>query len=592
MRLRSFKPSFQQLIRSAGLLLLLAVVLSACSGSEERLWLKARGWNRAQLIGRTGSADPAPFALDDQGRIYFFLIHTDNELAYPHVIALDRELETIWDYTYDVESSQASKPQIIWDGNDLNLLWLGDQGLYHITLDTAGAMSQEPTLLLQEGPIDSYDAALAPDGQATAWFAGPRRQPGLHAAPLANLGGAAVLVDPLGVRPTLQFDEAGVLHATWAHYPPGYGDNRLYYGAYPDGHYQPGRETLVHSPRLGMATFLLGPWLGLDDQDVYLIWAQQSRTGMEAGKVEALEIHFPPGQVDHRSAPRQLTIPPSYDLAYSEYNEGRLKAGDRVLLEAWGTSHITEIDTLSSQNQELAIAFRTRIDYLQRKERDQVSVLYLQDGAPTSYQLLSFTSIDSQDPAIGSDQNGNLYLTWLERTGEGGYSVYFATTAPDVQRSLKTLTWNDIGRLGAETLFGLVTGALLIPIVLVWLIVPMALIFLTSFLRKDEENLAHPGTLVSFGLSMIAYWAGKLLVLPGIRDYVPFSAWIPFIPGWASGILRVGVPVLIAALALRIAWGLTYRRDRPSALYLLLLYAAIDGVLTTAVYGVIFLAAF
>ena len=592
MRTKSSGPRFRPLVRSAGILLLLSIILSACSGSEKRLWLKAPGWNRAQLVGKTGSADPAPIALDEQGGIYLFLIHVENELAYPHVIALDRELETIWDYTYDVESSQAGKPQILWNGQGLDLFWLGDQGLYHVALDTAGAMVKKPTLLLREGPIDSYDVAAATSGAVAVWFSGPRRQPGLYAAPLADLGGEAVLVDAEGVRPSLQFDDEGALYATWAHYPPGYGDNRLYYGAYPDGRYRPGQEALVHSPRLGMATFLLGPWLGLDDEQSYLIWAEKSRTGMEAGKVEALEIHLPSDQPDLVSSPRQLLVPPSYNLPYVDYPEGSLKAGDRVSLEPGGSSNITDIETLSSQNQELAIAVRARLDYLQHKQRDQVSVLYFQNGAPTSYQLLSFTSVDSQDPAISSDENGDLYLSWLERGDLDGYSVYFATTAPDVQRALNAFTWSDIGRLGTETLFGLVTGALLVPIVLIWLILPIALIVLTSFLRKNDDSLSHPGTLLSLSLSAIAYWAGKLLVLPGMRDYVPFSAWLPFFPPWSFVPLKIGVPVLIAALALYTAWNLTYHRDRPSALYLLLLYAAIDGVLTTAVYGVLFLAAF
>ena len=468
MRTESSGPRFRQLARSVGLVLFLTVTLSACSGSEERLWLKAPGWNRAQLIGNTGSGDPTPIALDDQGRIYLFLIHIENDLAYPHVIALDREMETVWDYTYDVESSQASRPQILWDGSGLHLFWLGDQGLYHVALDTAGAMTAKPTLLLREGPLDSYDAAAAPDGAVTVWFAGPRRQPGLYAAPLSDLGGKAVLVDAEGVRPSLQFDDAGALYATWAHYPPGYGENRLYYGTYPEGQYQPGLENLVHSPRLGMATFLLGPWLGLDDEQSYIIWAEQSRTGMEAGKVAALYINFPSGRPTLTSPPRQLIIPPSYNLPYSDYPEGSLNAGKRVLLEPRGSSHITDIDPLSSQNQELAVTFRARIDYLQRKERDQVSILYFQDGAPTTYQLLSFSSADSQDPAIISDEDGNLYLTWLERGDLTGFTVYFATTASDLQSTIKSLTWQDVGQLSAETLFGLATGALLLPICLLY----------------------------------------------------------------------------------------------------------------------------
>ena len=53
-----------------------------------------------------------------------------------------------------------------------------------------------------------------------------------------------------------------------------------------------------------------------------------------------------------------------------------------------------------------------------------------------------------------------------------------------------------------------------------------------------------------------------------------------------------GVPALIAAIALFTAWYYTYRVERRSALFLFLIYALIDGILTMAVYGVLVFGAF
>jgi hypothetical protein len=247
---------------------------------------------------------------------------------------------------------------------------------------------------------------------------------------------------------------------------------------------------------------------------------------------------------------------------------------------------------IPSQEGESAIAFYARIEYLRRKEQAQIGTIFLQGGDATTYQLLSFTPGESFDPAIYSDPGGFLYLTWLERGGLPGFMVYFTSTAPDLQQALNTLSWRDLGDLAAETLFGLLTGALLIPIVFIWLIVPTALMALTSFLRSEEEDLTNPGTLISLVLAGAAYWVGKLLVLPGMRSYVPFSAWIPFLPPWSSIPLQIGVPLIATALALLVAWHFTYRQDRPSPLFFMLIYAAADGVLTTAVYGVLIFAAF
>jgi hypothetical protein len=91
---------------------------------------------------------------------------------------------------------------------------------------------------------------------------------------------------------------------------------------------------------------------------------------------------------------------------------------------------------------------------------------------------------------------------------------------------------------------------------------------------------------------MGAYWAGKLVTIPAMRDYVPFSAWLPIVPSWLNLPLRLGVPLLIAALALLIAWRYTYGRQNRALLFFMLIYIAIDGVLTMAVYGVIIFGAY
>jgi hypothetical protein len=237
----------------------------------------------------------------------------------------------------------------------------------------------------------------------------------------------------------------------------------------------------------------------------------------------------------------------------------------------------------------LVIAFRARINFLRRKSQDQVSTAFFKDGDPVAYQLLSFTSASSSRPAILSDQAGHLYVTWLEKGDLPGFVVFFASTAPDIREALGGITGRDVGRLSAETLFGLLSGALLIPFVLVWMVVPVVVMGLTSFIRRDDAGFASPGTLVSLTLAVVAYWVGKLVLLPGIWEYVPFSAWLPIIPSWLNFPLRVGVPLILTGLALLAAWHYTYRRQRPSPLYFLLIYVAVDGVLTVAVYGVLFL---
>lgn len=213
----------------------------------------------------------------------------------------------------------------------------------------------------------------------------------------------------------------------------------------------------------------------------------------------------------------------------------------------------------------------------------------MQDGVPTAYQLLSVTPGGSFVPAVVSDGVGQLYVTWLERADEPGFAVYLASTAVDIQAALGAVTWRDVGRMGVETLFGLVTGALLAPIaLLVWLLVPSLVLAPTWVIRRGGENLTDPGARISLAAAFVAYWAVKLVTLADARTYVPFSAWIPVIPSWLEGLLQVGVPAAIASVALGTAWRFARRSKTKSAALCLVVYAAVDSLLTTAVYGGLF----
>jgi hypothetical protein len=129
------------------------------------------------------------------------------------------------------------------------------------------------------------------------------------------------------------------------------------------------------------------------------------------------------------------------------------------------------------------VAFHTRLAYLRRKEQGQVSAVYFQAGAPVTYQQITFTPASSGFPAILSDQGDQLYITWLESGAESGYDVYFSSTAPDIRKALGSLTWDDVGRLGPEVVFGLLGGAVLVPLALAWVVAPLIVLGITSVIR-------------------------------------------------------------------------------------------------------------
>ena len=114
----------------------------------------------------------------------------------------------------------------------------------------------------------------------------------------------------------------------------------------------------------------------------------------------------------------------------------------------------------------------------------------------------------------------------------------------------------------------------------------MAVLFITAILRRGQPGKrVMAGTIISLLLATVVYWLVKLATVPGIRSYVPFSAWVPGIPVWLQAPLQIGIPILTTLIGIAVAWNVTYRRNSESILNFMLVFAAIDGLLTMAVYG-------
>ena len=114
----------------------------------------------------------------------------------------------------------------------------------------------------------------------------------------------------------------------------------------------------------------------------------------------------------------------------------------------------------------------------------------------------------------------------------------------------------------------------------------MIVLYATSFLRRGQSGDGITiGTLVSMFLAGAVYWLVKLLTIPAIQTYVPFSAWVPGLPVWLQTPLQIGIPILTTLLGIFAAWYFTYRRNSESILNFLFIFAAVDGLLTMAVYG-------
>lgn len=561
----------------------LVLLLGGCSASlPDRLWLDAPDWSRAINVGPTTAVDPVPIALDDSGQIYILTLESEGDTARPRAIALNRAGEMVWETRLDeAVITRPDKPGLVWHDGQLHLFWLSSQQLQTAVLDANGTVVADTRDVSGDTAVDSYEIFADADNRLQVWYAGSRQAPGLYVGTLD--GAEAQLIDPEGMRPTVRQDEDGGLHALWLHYPRGFDSPEFLYAHYPDGSVAPGQETVFLSPALSPTSILEGPSMGIDDARVFVFWTISIRTGPEAGAVDTYTLQFPYGAPDGDNE-SQLIGAAMADLAYEPAPEGVFQAGERADLAGVARSPDTlDVATVNTAVGELAIAFTNPVQHQFRKIARQSATMFFRDGEFAGYQLLSYTVPTSEVPFITADEDLNLYITWVERSDEGGFVVYFASTAPDVRDALNRLTGQDVGQVLGEVVFGMLTGVVLAPFVIfLWGLGAFAVYFLTGVLRRNENGV---GTAVSLALSIGGYTVVKLLTLPGLREYVPFSAWIPRIPDWMQAPLQIGVPVAITLFASWLAWVLIYKRGSRSPLYYLLAFSAIDGVLTMAVYG-------
>ena len=567
---------------------IIVFLLSGCASWSERFWVNAPGWSRAAHIGDTATREIIPVVVEDQAQPVTLLVSPQTNRPALIMQALKPDGGLSWEQEIPVEVGLPDERQLVFDGRNLHAFWMYRGDLYHVQVSADGQDVGEIEEIPTRTAVGYFATAVSPTGQLALWYSGARNEPGLFAFSSPDLDAEQVLVDELGTRPSLQFDDEGNLHALWLRYPPGFASDELYYAKLPGGAYDSSRVSLLLSTTFPMTQVLNGPRLGLDRTHVYVAWAVEVRTGMAAGDIVASYLSFPVSGLGAQRQVNSIRIPTPFDLPYTTLPD---IPGEWVPISASElptTPRVIEISFLPGQPDHAIATFKAQVDYRRRKTQWQVGAAVFNQGAPVGYQMLSFTASESTYSQLASDGDGFLYATWLEGSARTGGIAYLASTAPSLQQSFGRITFADVSQMIAESLFGMASGVVLFWFPLIWLLGSLVVLFLTSPLRREDQPLLRPGVLISLVLAVAAFWVAKLFIFPLMFSYVPFSAWIPILPASWSDALRLGTPIAIGLIALFSAIRLTYARENRSPLYFILLYGLIDGLLTLAIYGVIF----
>ncbi len=577
-----------------------AVVLSSCSsGSLDKLWLKSEGWSRGVLLGETGMAAPASIAFDSSNRVYSILfpkIAEQTNQYQPQLVILNENGELSDRSSLDFQISQPRQTRIFLTDDRVDLFWIDSHQLKIIEISKEGDLLSDIKVLSGEERVEHFEVIPWDDGYEI-WYSGSQDYPGLY-----NLSGKLDdiqkrLIDPLGSRINVFLDSDNHLHASWVRYPKSYGEIEFYYlQTAPERSAEEPAEILF-TTGVSPAIRIYGPIMGLDQDNVYLFWSEQITAGLDAGNKTTFIQSFPIGHPEQITPPAKFYVPSIHKIDTEPFHSGIFQSGERIPLNRSAypvTYSLENIGTIQSQFTEIAVVFRSRSEFKWRDFRNQVNIVYLADGKGTSYQPLSYTSIESYYPAVFYDQENDLYVTWLEK-GETTYRVYLTTTDSDKKSSIDQVSLDDYLYLGAEGLFGLLAGAVLAPFAAaVWggagLFAFLFNVILSRFNHRFYRTL---GEFLSIAGGVFIFWFVKMATLPGLKDgYVPFSAWIPRIPPGLETPLVVGVPILIGLISFTVAWVNTYGKKSGSPINFHFIYAALDALLSCGIYGILIYGSF
>ena len=574
-----------------GLSAILFVLLSSCGVSPEKARKPSEDFSRGLLLGAEASSNPA-VAVEPSGDLIQVVIPYENEedginFRYVQVdgkavVKIDQDLL----YTF---GDHARSPKMISNGDQLYLIWASRERttegwqLWYGMVNQLGEITAAPRWISQ-GTERVSQFEVSGDGTGGAivlWEDSDLNE--IKFTRLSSTGEISSLPQVLvenGDRPSLQIDSNGNFHLAWME------EENLYYSKLDGDISFPIQSDRLAIIQIAMGNRMDGPVLGSSSDDVYVFWSILRQTGLVAGTAITEYLVFPEKQPG-RLQKGLVTIFPASEDRFSAY-EGDLSLSQIITPppeEYLSTDYIYAPQTGSGFNDTLVIAVAAN-QAIRLDAYVQIVIGFFVEGEYQGYTLATRTTRISQKPQVTVDNKGNLHLVWQD--GSVGNRVYYATTASQAKTRLDRVSFSDLPNLILSGGLEAITGILLFPFAFPWMAVGLLILIIWRLIRNDED-MSIPISKVLLGVALLSYQISKLLFLPDIMIYVPFSAWLDIPPGMGL-FLKIAVPLVIFGVGFAVAeWRRRQRTSPPSALSYYLFVILVDTVLTLAIYGVIFL---
>jgi hypothetical protein len=592
--------------------LALYALCAGCTLSDRKEGKPSPDWSRGVAIGGYASGTLG-LAVDEADRVHVSWPFSRGNISGIHYTQLNDLADQIVEWDLPIEGGVRTarlaaglKPKIhlfyarrIPDVETWDLI-------HHLIDADRNAPPNPAEAVVLMNKIGKY--AITADGFGGVFIVGDRGDPGelwlLHIDSAGRLVSERTFSREAALAPSISRAGDGIVHLAWQ-------EGRSVGYAQLD----PNSITILHQSLVSdlgaslSGTQVSGPTIGGAAGRIYILWSVTPFTDTESGQAKTLHINFDASRPQLQQ-PTRLWVLSSEEQPYSRYDGPlplmswvlRPSLGDAV--EQFGQKSVIETEdhgdfvevtgavskfvfnpvATSGRGSELAVTFVTSQEF-QGDTKTQIGVGLFGEGIFRGYAIASKTERLSDQAMLAMDAHDHLHLVWRE--GASGSEVYYAATSPEVRARLDRLTTSDLVHATPKALTDMVVGLLFTPLVGIWWILPgfvgLGAWKLIRHDQSDEQRLARFILL----LALLTYYAVKMVFLPTLFHYTPFSAWIFLPESWKTP-LRIAFPPLIFALAFGIGAAIRKRHDL-SNLSFYFLVSLFDAAVTLLFYGVTYL---